>query len=339
MYKKYNQSHSLRHFSWSLKNDKSPGQILIENTALEWYEAKHRKIGAEEINFINSNCLTSCPFCGEKVTVKDGFTSNGIRRLKCNSCGKRFNALTNTIFDSKKIPISEWIEYLLHLFEFHSINSSSFDNRNARSTGKYWLEKIFLVLKDIQKNVVLKDVAYIDETFFPVIKRDIIKLNGKKLRGISRNQICVVTGCDNKNNSFFFVTDVSKLDEVESLKFYGAHIEPKTKIIHDSEKSHNIVVEQLNLEEEKYDSRELRNLPDEENPMEPINTYHRLLAAFISAHAGYNREELQDWLNLFWFIVNGPKNRYDKVLSFIEMALKTRKTLRFRGFYKSKVQK
>ena len=38
--------------------------------------------------------------------------------------------------------------------------------------------------------------------------------NGKKLRGISRNKICVVSGLDSSHNSFFFITDVSKLNEM-----------------------------------------------------------------------------------------------------------------------------
>ncbi|MBQ1476159.1 MAG: hypothetical protein IIZ21_02625, partial [Firmicutes bacterium] len=37
-------------------------------------------------------------------------------------CGCSFSPLTGTIFEDRKIPISEWIEYLIHLFEFHSIN-------------------------------------------------------------------------------------------------------------------------------------------------------------------------------------------------------------------------
>ena len=61
-----------------------------------------------------------------------------------------FTPLTNTIFDSHKIPISEWFEFLLSLFEFHSIKTSSYDNRNVESTGRYWLLKVFEVLKGIQ---------------------------------------------------------------------------------------------------------------------------------------------------------------------------------------------
>ena len=78
-----------------------------------------------------------------KSFIKYGKDGNGINRFKCKNCGSTFNNLTNTIFDSHKIPISEWFEYLIHLFEFHSIKSSSRDNKNANSTGKYWLTKVF----------------------------------------------------------------------------------------------------------------------------------------------------------------------------------------------------
>ena len=126
-----------------------PGQELITETIHEWYDAKHRNISEEEIRFINSIQVDKCPACGNTRVIKSGFY-DGIQRYKCKTCGIRFSALTNTIFEGKKIPISEWVEYLLHLFEFHSIISSARDNRNAETTGKYWLIKVFEVLKGIQ---------------------------------------------------------------------------------------------------------------------------------------------------------------------------------------------
>ncbi len=104
---------------------------------------------------------------------------------------------------------------------FHSF--SAFDNRNAESTGRYWLKKIFLVLKNIQDNILLKGTVYIDECFFSVINKDIKKKDGKKLRGISQNKICVATGVDS-SHSFFLVTGVSKLSEKACLNTYGEHI-------------------------------------------------------------------------------------------------------------------
>lgn len=56
---------------------------------------------------------------------KSGDYGNGARRYRCLDCGKAFSPLTGTLFDANKIPISEWIEYMIHLFEFHSLSSSA----------------------------------------------------------------------------------------------------------------------------------------------------------------------------------------------------------------------
>ena len=35
-------------------------------------------------------------------------------------------------------------------------------------------------------------------------------------------------------------------------------------------------------------------------------------------HESYNRDNLQDWMNLLWFILNELYDKYTKVLRFIE---------------------
>ena len=115
---------------------------------------------------------------------------------------------------------------LLHLFEFHSIKSSSYDNRNANSTGTYWLIKVFEVLKGIQDDVVLDGRVYLDETYFSKIKSDNITINGKKLRGISKNKIGVAVAT-NLTSSIFIVTGTSKPSEKSTLSAYGKHIKKR----------------------------------------------------------------------------------------------------------------
>lgn len=175
--------------------------MLVENTVQEWYDAKHATSSIFEIEFINSLDIKQCPFCESNDFTKYGHKKDGTQRYICKECGKRFTALTNTIFDSKKIPISEWIEYLLHLFEFHSINSTAYDNRNSPTTGKYWLIKTFEVLKGIQNDVVLDGTVYLDETYFTKVRSKLVTKDGKKLRGISRNKIGVGVAC-NETKSF-----------------------------------------------------------------------------------------------------------------------------------------
>ena len=92
---------------------------------------------------------------------KKGFSQNNAQRYYCNCCHKSFNVLTNTIFDNHKISISEWIEFLLYLFGYESIQEISKSNKNSSSTTKFWLKKLFLELEHYQDNIVLSGVIYI----------------------------------------------------------------------------------------------------------------------------------------------------------------------------------
>lgn len=73
---------------------------------------------------------------------------------------------------------------MIHLFEFHSIRSSARDNRNAESTGKYWLIKVFEVLKNCQKDIILEGNIYLDEMYFFCNSKQI---DPKKWSKTSRN--------------------------------------------------------------------------------------------------------------------------------------------------------
>lgn len=311
--------------TWVMNN----ANCLSKDTVKEWYTAKHPHTSLSEIRFINSLSVQKCPFCGSDSIVKNGHNGKGIQRYLCKSCGNRFNPLTNTIFDSRKIPISEWIEYLLHLFEFHSIKSTAFDNRNSPTTGKYWLLKVFEVLKGIQNEVVLDGDIYLDETYFSKAKGQIYTKEGKKLRGISRNKIGVGVAC-NDRSSIFIVTGTSKPSFASTKRTYMSHIAKESTLIHDDEKSHSILVKELELKSISYSSIEIKKLKDKENPLYPVNHLHFLVKRFIKSHGGYDREHLQDWLNLFWFIVNEPEDKYDKVLRFIEIAINSPKRMKYR---------
>ena len=135
---------------WDNHDTQTNTEKLISSTIGEWYIAKHREASAEEIALVNSRAPSVCPYCGSDSFIRKGYYGNGIQRYQCKLCELKFSPLTNTIFENRKIPFSEWIEFLIHLFEFHSITTSARDNRNSGSTGKYWLIKVFSVLKEVQ---------------------------------------------------------------------------------------------------------------------------------------------------------------------------------------------
>lgn len=168
------------------------------------YEQRHPQIADNsEIRMINSYVQERCTYCGSKSFAKKGLDTNGVQRYKC-SCGKIFKPTTGTIFESRKIPISEWIEYCLNIFRYVSLNADSWNNRNAISTSKYWIEKLFLTLENSQNNIVLEGTVWLDETYYSLIMRDIKRdENGNFLRGLSRNQICIGVATDRKHTICF----------------------------------------------------------------------------------------------------------------------------------------
>lgn len=314
--------HSLRELSWDKSEDRTLSQEMISSTVHEWYDAKHRMASAEEIELINSTRIDECPYCGSADFKKNGHYSSGIIRYYCHDCKRSFNVLTNTIFADKKIPISEWIEYLIHLFEFHSINSSSRDNRNAASTGRYWLYKVFEVLKHYQDDIVLEGKIWLDETFFSVKKSDIrYKTDGLQYKGISRNKISVVCAINESGKVVLICEYTSKPSSRSTWKAIGSHIREGSHLIHDGERSHSILINELNLTSEVYDSQVIAKFKDKDNPLDSINEIHALAKRFMRAHGGYDRDNLQDFMNLIAFILNRPDDRYEKVDQFINMAL------------------
>lgn len=333
--KKKKRGTPLRSFPWSGNAEKTDGQTLIESTVNEWYAAKHRAPGGEEISFVNSIKITSCPYCGKGGFVRDGHDRSGVSRYLCRDCGRRFTPLTGTIFQGRKIPISEWVEYLMHLFGFHSAKSSAFSNRNDKNTGKYWLSKVFAVLDGIQDGIVLGGTVFIDETYVPVKAGDAATKEGKLLRGLSRNQLCIATAA-NASASVFIASGKGKMGESGALKAYGKHIEEGSALVHDGEKSHGVLIGQLKLSSSVHPSSETKGMDDDSNPLNRVNRLHYLLQRFLSSHGGYNRDDLQDWLNLFWFIMNGPSDVYGKVLAFIELAVSARKTVKYREVFPRK---
>ena len=79
-----------------------------------------------------------------------------------------------------------------------------------------------------------------------------------------------------------------------------------------------------------YSSAELKGLADSENPLDPVNRIHSLLKMFLNAHSGFNREDLQNYLNLYSFVINPPADHLEKVEKIINLVFQNPKSLKYR---------
>jgi hypothetical protein len=305
-------SKSRRRTPWTENASSTPLQAFIDSCTGRDYDHRHPSFDEiDESGFINSYELKNCRFCGSDRIVKDGRSVNGIIRYKCKDCERRFTAATNTIFDNRKIPISEWIGFLLDIFGYGSFNLTSKVNRNANTTTKYWMDKTFLLLEGIQDEIILEDRVWIDETFFKVRTADIQHHgDGIEYRGLSKNQLCIGIGCDSHKRSVFIFEGYGKTSGKKTMDAFSNRIAPGSTLVHDKEKSHQQLVRELNLTSEVYDSREIKKLDDSDNPLGKVNNLCRLLQLFLRAHSGFMRSEIQSYLNIFSVIMNQPENQY-----------------------------
>jgi len=185
--------------------------------------------------------------------------------------------------------------------------------------------------------MILKDTIYLDETFFNQVEsKKETRSDGKEYLGISRNKFCVACAYDSFGHVLLLCEDVSKPSHKSTWKTLGSHIEHGSKLIHDGERSHSILIDKLGLASVVYKTDELNSLEDKDNPLDPINEIHSLAKRFMKAHGGYNRKNLQDFMNLISFILNEPKDRYEKIDLFINMALLEPQTVRYRDVMSKK---
>ena len=179
---------------------------------------------------------------------------------------------------------------MIHIFKF----PFQFGQRQQKCAGKYWISKVFAVLSDCRKNIVLSGKIYLDETYFSVMPKDQTKKpDGKHYSGLSRNKICVVTATDGAN-VFLAVCGRAKPSRARILKAFEGHMKNGSVLIHGGENSHKILTETFGLNEEVHTTKETRNLSDNDNLMEPINAVHRSLKRFVGQHPTYDRDDLQE---------------------------------------------
>jgi predicted RNA-binding Zn-ribbon protein involved in translation (DUF1610 family) len=313
----------------------TPTQALVRTTHKSAYAFRHEPFGGD-IDFFNQFNKESCPWCGSSRINKRGYERSGMQRYVCRDCGKMFSPATGTVFESRKLPLSAWVDFLLQVFSFESISVITREDRRSDTTIPYWLGKVFAVLEGVQNQMVLSGRVQIDETYYPVPGTETIQVDGKKLRGLSRNKICIGIGCDDSMHSYFAHEGLGKTSNAKTITAFGTHIKPGAHLVHDMEYGHHKLVQELGLVNEPYNSKLLAGLDDEANPLRDVNRLCFLVKRFLGSHSGFNRDDLDGYLNLFSVMMNPPVDKMEKVVLVLNRAMTNPKTLKFRDFYNVK---
>lgn len=311
----------------------TPPQALVAASQRSIYAFRHERF-AGDAEFFNGYPRESCPRCGFGRVVRAGFDRRGVQRWSCRGCGRTFTPATGTVFEDGKLPVAAWADFVLQALSFESVAAMTREDRRADTTHPYWMAKLFAVLSGVQDGVVLSGRAWVDEAYWPVAARDAWrKPDGTLPRGLSRNQMCIAVGVDADGRSVLAHEGFGKPSRGGTRDALGAHVGRGSTLVHDKEKAHAVLVERLGLVDESHDARLLKGVPDELNPLEPANRMCYMVQRFLRAHSGFDRADLQGYLDLLWVAVNPPADKLEKVAFVLDRAMRCPKTLRYRDFY------
>ena len=142
----------------------TPAQALVNATHKSAYAFRHESF-AGDIDFFNQYTRTSCPRCGDDNIKKFGHDASGMQRYYCKVCMKAFTPATGTIFDSRRLPLSAWTDFLIQTFSYASIALMTREDRRSDTTLPYWIAKLFAVLDGVQDSIMLSGKVWVDETY------------------------------------------------------------------------------------------------------------------------------------------------------------------------------
>ena len=257
------------------------------------------KYGADEIDGLLEiwGHVPPCPQCGCREPLKDGKTPQGRARWRCPGCGKRFSALTGTIFASAKLPLYKIVRIVEVMCHNASLRLIELTCGISHPTAYLWRHKVFSTVDSWQEKVMLSGRVWIDEMYFN--DTDLLRDLGRKpKRGLSKDLICVVVAIDAFKNVLVAVSENGKPSAKRISAALESHIKKGSTIVHDCEKAHNALVKKLDLVDERYKA----------NTSDPEYLLHMALVnnlcSWIRRYAGrfscMKSANLQSYLN--WFV-------------------------------------
>ncbi len=253
-----------------------------------------------------------CPNCHGTEIVKDGLYK-GRQKFKCKQCNKKFNSLTNTPFHHTRLnyrKIEDGYQCLVDKLSIRKISSKLGISTKTAFTLRF---KIISCLKSIRDNIQLNGEMELDEYYLSINLKGTKKENmprGSKSRkkhgtgtsGISKHEVCVVSGIDEKDHIYFKIAGTGSVSSNMIRETIAQKINNPTKVITDCKSSYESVAHENDWNLKQVKSKCYTD--DEGNNLANINSLHSELTRFLSNFHGVSTKHLQEYLDWFVFLKN-----------------------------------
>lgn len=268
-------------------------------------------IDAELMNDAAESDAPCCHNCGSISIRKHGSTKSGAQRWRCCDCGKTFTATTGTILGTTKLKPEIWKRYVECFVDQLPLRTCATRCGVSLKTSFFMRHRILECLYKLLPSFQVEDgcEAELDETFFrESFKGNHTKSNnftmprrarhhGGKLhtRGISNEQICVMTGINDYGDIFYEVAKRGPLSKEVAQRVLSDKVKSGAIISTDKAAGYRLALPKLGVAAHKaYDSKNRSK-----GTINRINNVHSLLESFMEPFRGVSTRRLGAYLA--WF--------------------------------------
>jgi len=205
-------------------------------------EQIQRKIG--DYLTMNANLAEEkpevCPKCGGSFKMYKHGHQNGKRRYTCCGCGRTFTYNSRTVMSNLKISKDEFIEICLDTLNLVPIRKTAARLNRSVPTVHMNRHKFLAVLEEVldEENTLLSGTVEIDETYELESTKGIPPKNRKArkrgepshFRGISHEQVCIVTTTDRNEHEIFKAVGFGKPTTKSITETFDCRIRKKSVI-------------------------------------------------------------------------------------------------------------
>ncbi len=245
-----------------------------------------------------------CPHCATEGAVIRG-RSNGLKRYFCQSCGKTFNALTNTPLARLRHK-DRWTEFAAALSDGETVAASAERCGVAGSTAFRWRHRFLRAVKS--SAVKLRGIVEADETFVLASRKGDCNLDRKprkrggtaSKRGLSDEQVPVLVAADRSGAT------VSAVLPSVSAAHIQAALEPvigkDALLVTDGCTSYPPCAAALGISHEAL-NQSIGERVRGDLHIQTVNSRHERLKTFLRRHRGIATKYLDSYLRWFHLTV------------------------------------
>lgn len=243
----------------------------------------------------------TCSYCGSLDNcIKHGKDKKNNQRYRCTNCKKTF-ILDTSPLKGLRISDHNFKRFIGYMVDDTTLEVISRNLSLDIKTIHYYKYIIFQALLDYQDTIKLTGTILIDETFIPIREKSyrIVKHVNKEIRGISFNQLCIITMIDLRGVSVAKVSSRAMSLPHHYVDLFSINIDEPTKFIHDGNLRGTQFMNQFSV-------KKINGRKDETGvySVDLVDHYHSNIKRYFFKHSGLKLKNVQHYLNFFVYRQN-----------------------------------